>query len=192
MVGDVKQSIYGFRQAMPTIFTARRDHYTEYDAAHPAFPAAITLGNNFRSRETVTDTVNFLFRQLMHRSLGGVEYDEREALVCSADYPPAEGRETEWLLLDEASAAGDVPEPAVAEARAIGRRIRELMDTMTIKGEDGERPLRYGDIGILLRARTKANIFIRSLASWESRSAPTAAAPFSPPRRSPRRSRCYG
>ena len=163
MVGDVKQSIYGFRQAMPTIFTARRDHYTEYDAAHPAFPAAITLGNNFRSRETVTDTVNFLFRQLMHRSLGGVEYDEREALVCSADYPPAEGRETEWLLLDEASAAGDVPEPAVAEARAIGRRIRELMDTMTIKGEDGERLLRYGDIGILLRARTKANIFIREL-----------------------------
>jgi ATP-dependent helicase/nuclease subunit A len=75
-VGDVKQSIYGFRQAMPYLFTHRRDAYATYEETCPVFPATITLKNNFRSRQDVTDTVNFLFRQLMGRRLGEVEYGE--------------------------------------------------------------------------------------------------------------------
>ena len=50
MVGDVKQSIYRFRLAMPQIFMAKKDSYTPYNRLHPAFPASITLDKNFRSR----------------------------------------------------------------------------------------------------------------------------------------------
>ena len=186
MVGDVKQSIYGFRQAMPALFMARRDAYTPYDPESPAFPATITLESNFRSRSTVTDAVNFLFRQLMHRSLGGVEYDEREALVCAAPYEPAAGRETEWLMIDRA--AEDKADASAAlsaealEARVIARRIRELMDTMTVTTRDGERPLEYGDICILLRSRGKSAVYANELnAAGIPTSTDAAGAFFSAP-----------
>ncbi len=163
MVGDVKQSIYGFRLAMPEIFTRRRDAYAPYDPDNPCFPATITLENNFRSRETVTDTVNFLFRQLMQADVGGVDYDEREALVYSAGYDEADGFETEWLLLDKAQARGDCPSNEVAEARAIARRIREQMNTLSVRTKDGTRPLEYSDICILLRYRRTMPIYIKEL-----------------------------
>ena len=83
-VGDVKQSIDGFRQAMPFLFTRRRGEYHSYCEENPAYPATITLKNNFRSRRTVTDTVNFLFRQLMSERLGGVVYGDGQRLVCGA------------------------------------------------------------------------------------------------------------
>ncbi len=165
MVGDVKQSIYGFRQAMPEIFTARRDEYTPYDRTAPTFPATVTLGNNFRSRETVTDTVNFLFRQLMQRQLGGVEYDEREALEFSAkDYPPSEDCATEWLLVDNVEAGEDTPDKVLLEVRLIARRIREQLATMEVTTKSGTRRLEYGDICILLRKRKLMPIFIKELA----------------------------
>ncbi len=163
MVGDVKQSIYGFRQAMPEIFTRRRDEYTPYDEQASVFPATITLGNNFRSRATVTDTVNFLFRQLMQWHLGGVEYDEREALVCSASYPPAEGCETEWLLIDKSGADGECLSNEIAEARLIAQRIHEQMETMHVSTKSGTRPLEYGDICILLRSRRTMATYVKEL-----------------------------
>ncbi len=162
MVGDVKQSIYGFRQAMPTIFTARRDAYTPYDPSAPTYPAAITLENNFRSRRGVTDTVNFLFRQLMHRTLGGVEYDEREALVCSARYDDAPHDCSEWMLIDHADADGEM-DMDTAEIHAIARRIRELMGDMTVGQGDNVRPLAYSDICILMRTHAAAERYAREL-----------------------------
>ncbi len=166
MVGDVKQSIYGFRQAMPEIFTRRRDTYTPYDEQAPAFPATITLENNFRSRETVTDTVNFLFRQLMQRTLGGVDYDEREALVYSAQYSSADGCETEWLLLDKSLAEEECPANEIAEARLIARRIQQQMATMRVTTRDGSRPLEYGDICILLRSHRPMATYIKEFARY--------------------------
>ncbi|MBQ5840957.1 MAG: helicase-exonuclease AddAB subunit AddA, partial [Clostridia bacterium] len=163
MVGDVKQSIYGFRQAMPALFTRMREGCTPYDPAAPSYPAVVTLENNFRSRREVTDTVNFLFRQLMQQRLGGVAYDEREELVCTAAYDPAEGCETEWLLLDGARGDEDAPETAIAEAGAIARRIRRLMETMTVKEGDSCRPLAYGDICILLRNRKGMAAYAKEL-----------------------------
>lgn len=124
-VGDVKQSIYGFRQAMPDLFIARRDAYPPFDGT--AFPASITLGHNFRSRREVTDAVNFVFRQLMTRETGGIRYDGREALVPSASYPQADGCETELWVLDAGTLAPDDSRDA-AEARLIAGRIHELLD----------------------------------------------------------------
>ncbi len=162
MVGDVKQSIYGFRQAMPAIFTARRDAYATYDPAVPVFPATITLEENFRSRRQVTDTVNFIFHQAMHRELGGVEYDQREALVCAAKYPESTACDTEWLLLDRSEDEDDVSDE-IAEARLIARRIQRLCAEDTVGREGEQRPVTYGDICILLRARKHMATYAKEL-----------------------------
>ena len=161
-VGDVKQSIYGFRQAMPYLFTNRREKYREYDGDHPVYPATITLKNNFRSRHEVTDTVNFLFRQVMGRRLGGVAYDEGEELKCSAVYPEADCA-TEWLLLDKNAAAEEGISDAQAEARQIGRRIRQLMEDTTVSEGGTTRPLQYRDICILLRGRPHIGEYLKEL-----------------------------
>ncbi len=161
-VGDVKQSIYGFRQAMPYLFTQRRDDCFAYDAKKPAFPATITLKNNFRSRREVTDTVNFLFRQVMGKRLGDVAYNQDEELNCSAVYPEADCA-TEWMLLDKNAAAEEGVTDAVAEARQIGQRIRQLMSEMTVSEKGTTRPLQYRDVCILLRGRTHIGEYLKEL-----------------------------
>ena len=157
MVGDVKQSIYGFRQAMPEIFTARRDAYAPYAEEEGDAPATIQLENNFRSRRQVTDGVNFLFGQLMGRRTGGVDY-QKERLVCSAQYPEAD-LATEWMLLDKEDADGIAD--AQAEARQIAARIWELMGSMTVTAGDDQRPLEYEDICILTRRRKDMPTFVK-------------------------------
>ena len=164
MVGDVKQSIYVFRQAMPEIFARRLSDYPPYTEGGD-LPAVITLGNNFRSREDVTESVNFLFSQLMNEQLGGVAYGDEEKLIFSAtDYPPSEQYRTEWMLLDKRDAV-DVTE-AEMEARQIAARIHRLMKEMTVKdtdqaGEPIQRPLTYGDICILAQKRTNYPAFVK-------------------------------
>jgi ATP-dependent helicase/nuclease subunit A len=78
MVGDVKQSIYRFRQAMPEIFLARRDGMNEYDSNEENYPAKVTLGKNFRSRNGVTEIVNFIFSSLMSYQISRI--------VCISPY----------------------------------------------------------------------------------------------------------
>ena len=151
MVGDVKQSIYGFRQAMPDIFLRQRDTYQPFDGIN--YPATITLGNNFRSRLEITDAVNFVFRQLMTKSVCGMNYDEREELKASAKYEAAEGYQTELLIID-----GDTREQNddsdAAEARVIAARIREIMNTLKVTENGDLRPARFGDFCILLRSKS--------------------------------------
>ncbi|MCI9414925.1 MAG: helicase-exonuclease AddAB subunit AddA [Clostridiales bacterium] len=154
-VGDVKQSIYGFRQAMPELFIRRRARYSEWgEKETPAFPASITLGHNFRSRREVTDAVNFVFRQIMGARTGGIDYDRREELVPAAAYPPGEDCETELTIVDGGTREEeDDRDPA--EARVVAARIRELMQTFRpADGEKGTRPLKWGDICILLRSKS--------------------------------------
>lgn len=158
MVGDVKQSIYGFRQAMPEIFTARRDNYGGYDPEDSVDrPATIQLENNFRSRFQVTDGINFLFGQLMGRRTGGVDY-QKEQLVCSAKYPEVDSK-TEWMLLNKEDAT-DITD-VQAEARQMARRIRQLMEEMTVTEGEGQRPLEYSDICILTRRRKEMSTFVK-------------------------------
>ncbi len=169
MVGDVKQSIYGFRQAMPEIFTRKRDSFRVYDGDAPTYPATITLENNFRSRREVTDTVNFLFRQLMQRRLGGVAYEGAEELVCSAPYPAdTADHRTTWLLLDTREV-----DPAAAEMALIADKMEELMASGT-EVQEGEttRPLRWRDMCVLLRTRKAITRFATELGK---RGIPTAS-----------------
>ncbi|MCI8553440.1 MAG: helicase-exonuclease AddAB subunit AddA [Clostridiales bacterium] len=148
-VGDVKQSIYGFRQAMPELFIRRRERYTEWEGQEaPAFPAAVTLGHNFRSRREVTDAVNFVFGQLMRKEAGGIDYERKEELLPAAVYPPLAGCETELILVDGGTREeGDDRDRA--EARVVASRICTLMERFR-----ETRPLAWGDICVLLRSKS--------------------------------------
>lgn len=86
MVGDVKQSIYKFRLARPEIFMEKYDTYE----ADSETKQRIDLHKNFRSRKEILDGVNFIFSQIMVKSLGGVEYNEEAALYPGAAYPRQE------------------------------------------------------------------------------------------------------
>ncbi len=152
LVGDVKQSIYAFRKAMPELFIGRRNAYPTFDGEH--YPATITLGNNFRSRRSVTEAVNFVFRQLMTEEVGGITYDEREALVYSARYPDGdeEPYRTECLIVDGTQYDRAKTDKDLAEAEVIAERILQLKQTFTVNNKGTARPFRYGDCCILLRS----------------------------------------
>ncbi|MCL2446148.1 MAG: UvrD-helicase domain-containing protein [Oscillospiraceae bacterium] len=133
MVGDVKQSIYGFRQASPTLFIEKRDTYAPYDGE--AYPACVVLGCNFRSKPGVTDAVNFTFRQLMRRQAAEIEYTADEELVCGRNELSVCDAELHLLEYSD--------DMAQAEAQHIARWIAN---------EIAHTNLRPRDICILLRA----------------------------------------
>ena len=151
LVGDVKQSIYRFRQAMPELFIRRRGAYPLYRREEETYPATVILGRNFRSRKGITDGVNFIFSQIMSEEMGEIEYNEEEALICGAEYPPSETPDVSLQILDGDSEEEDAADNDVLEARRIAEIIREKIargDTVTENGQ--ERPVTYRDFCVLL------------------------------------------
>lgn len=156
MVGDVKQSIYSFRLSRPELFMEKYHTYSLSDGVKQR----IDLHKNFRSRPEVLESVNDLFRQIMGRDLGGIEYDDSAALYAGADFPvlPACAVEagfsdkTELLLLDKADTGEE--DARRAEARMIARRIRELMGNGVVidRENGGYRRVQYRDMVILTRS----------------------------------------
>ena len=156
MVGDVKQSIYSFRLSRPELFMEKYHTYSLEDNVMQR----IDLHKNFRSRAEVLDSVNYLFRQIMGKDLGGIEYDDSAALYVGADFPelPGETRaagfsdRTELLLLDKADTGDEAARRA--EARMIARRIRELVRNGAVIDREtgGYRRVQYRDIVILTRS----------------------------------------
>ncbi|BCZ29679.1 helicase-exonuclease AddAB subunit AddA [[Clostridium] scindens] len=157
MVGDVKQSIYRFRLSRPELFMEKFNTYDTDDSK----TQRIDLHKNFRSRREVLEGVNYIFRQIMTRELGGIVYDDQAALYVGADYKDGENMETEVLVIDsnvdawedEAQAVRGITEREL-EARAIAGRIRELIHhhQVTDKKTGEFRLARYSDIVILTRS----------------------------------------
>ncbi len=160
MVGDVKQSIYRFRLADPTIFTEKYLSYKDLDGAAEGAPVRIMLQENFRSRREVIEGVNHVFRCCMSERLGELEYDEKAELKCGADYE-GEGQKPELMLVAAKGDADDTRDKCVKEAAAVAERIRQLMDSGM---EVGGRALRYGDIALLMRsANAVGDVYRREL-----------------------------
>ena len=140
-VGDVKQSIYRFRQARPDLFLRRKDQYiSQADAG-----VSIELRDNFRSAPGVLTFTNYIFSQLMEKEFGGVDYNEKTALRPGDGGSMMQDEETSEILFfqkDSASALKEVPEDILAESAVICKRIKELI-------EEG---YHYGDMVILLRS----------------------------------------
>lgn len=153
MVGDVKQSIYRFRLADPTIFLRKYAAFPDAAEAAPGEGRKIVLSRNFRSRAGVLDAVNFVFRNVMSEEFGELDYTARESLLPGADYPENGEPAAELDVLDAASAGEDAPDKADAEAAFVAGRIRELVLGMQVSdGAGGLRPARWGDAAILLRS----------------------------------------
>ncbi|HEX2986031.1 MAG TPA: helicase-exonuclease AddAB subunit AddA [Caproiciproducens sp.] len=164
LVGDVKQSIYRFRQAMPQIFLRRRAAYPDYDREKDNYPACVVLDRNFRSRAGVTDAVNFVFRQLMSRQAGELDYTKAEELVPGASYPECD---EPAVLLDiiDLSVSDTDETMVITESRHIAERIYRLISSGALVTEHGEqRPMIYRDICILLRSANQyAHEYAREL-----------------------------
>ena len=86
MVGDVKQSIYKFRLAKPELFMDKYDSYTTEDSLYQK----IELHQNFRSRKSVLDGINYIFYQIMQKKLGNIAYTKEVALHAGMEYPKVE------------------------------------------------------------------------------------------------------
>ena len=155
MVGDVKQSIYGFRQANPEIFISYKENYNLFNRNTPKYPAKIILDKNFRSRECVLNACNFVFSKLMSPQVGGITYNEEEVLNCGAtNYPENNLAKTEVMLIDTSQAGEDNDDTKVMiEAKKVAEKINEIIhqENYTVSTSDGEHPVNLGDIAILLR-----------------------------------------
>ena len=92
MVGDVKQSIYKFRQARPELFLEKYSTY-KLKGENISNGMKIQLFKNFRSRENVLDLTNLIFENIMSYKLGDICYDENEFLNYGANYPEFEGKD---------------------------------------------------------------------------------------------------
>lgn len=153
-VGDVKQSIYRFRQANPDIFISLKDKYQLYDPKENNYPAKIILGNNFRSRRGVTDIINFIFSQIMSRDCGDIDYGDEEKLIATANYSERNEADTELHLIDTNQVDtffGNVSN--IAQAKHIAKEIKRMIDEgYTIKDGDKERCVTYKDFAVLMRA----------------------------------------
>ena len=165
MVGDVKQSIYSFRLSRPELFMEK---FNTYDLENGP-KQRIDLHKNFRSRKEVLDSVNYIFRQIMMRDLGEIDYDDKAALYVGAEYPENPGCETEVLILNT-----DLKDYGYSvkaskqelEARMIAGRIRKLIANQKVQDKKtGElRPARYSDIVILTRSmKGIADTFVQEL-----------------------------
>ncbi len=164
LVGDVKQSIYRFRLADPTIFTEKYESYA--DAPEPGEPGRILLRENFRSRREILEGANAVFSLCMSKALGDLDYDEAAALRYGADYPgDAPVPELKLLRLPQGGEE-ESPDKTALEAAFVAREIRRLVDSgVTVTERGAARPIRYGDVAILLRSVNKAGaVYRRELA----------------------------
>ena len=138
-VGDVKQSIYGFRHANPKNFIRKRDVFRN-----------IPLNMNFRSRAGVLEFANFVFSQLFSAKVGDTEYDEVEKLNPGAVYPDTKEPEVEVKYLTYLKTSDE--DKKIGQARFVAREIKRIMSSgMTVSGKSGIRPVDYGDFAVLLR-----------------------------------------
>ncbi|MDU4939603.1 MAG: helicase-exonuclease AddAB subunit AddA [Clostridium sp.] len=181
MVGDVKQSIYRFRQAKPELFLEKYNTYSKEQGKN----IKIQLYKNFRSRDEVIKGVNYIFKEIMSRVVGELEYTDEEALNLGASYKDAEednyvvGGKIELNILDKST---EVEEEILIEeeedlgainleARIVANRIKELLSNKdgkvfkVLDKETGEyRPVTYKDIVILLRAtKNWSEVFLDEL-----------------------------
>ncbi|WP_028977570.1 helicase-exonuclease AddAB subunit AddA [Sporolactobacillus terrae] len=172
MVGDVKQSIYGFRLAEPGLFREKYKQFSRPDTNGQV----IDLSNNFRSRQEIINGANFLFRQTMDERVGGVAYDSAAELCFSAKYPE-ENRPIDLEIINRASTEGepagdtDDLDSAELEAAVIADRIRAMI------GDDGSSPsfqvfdrsrgqmraIQFRDIAILLRSASTTAAVIKEV-----------------------------
>ncbi len=153
-VGDVKQSIYRFRLADPTIFLKKYRQYRNAGDAEENEPRRILLQNNFRSRRQILDAANFVFAGIMSEQMGEMDYGTEEELQYGAEYyQPRDDADIEFHLISVENTDEETFDRDAVEAGFLAHRIRELLDEgFPVQDGDAMRPVRPEDIVILMRA----------------------------------------
>lgn len=147
MVGDVKQAIYQFRLADPTIFLSKYDTFTPAEVAEPGQDRKIMLSHNFRSAGPVIDAVNDVFSSAMSREVGGLIYDKDAQLYEGIPHISVPETEIELCAIDVQA------DTYAEEAKYTAERISQLLDgTHMVRDGEQLRPIVADDIVILLRA----------------------------------------
>ena len=178
MVGDVKQSIYKFRQARPELFIEKYEKYNnanENESNCLDNETKIQLFKNFRSRKNILDTTNIIFKDIMSKELGDINYNEKEYLNLGASYEELENgiaANTDIYVIDnkendnEEEKNDEIIEEPIEnielEAKFVAKKIRQMLDSkkLVFDKKCGNREITYKDIVILLRStKDKANIF---------------------------------
>lgn len=171
MVGDVKQSIYGFRQAEPSLFTHKYKQFAQADNDDQR----IELADNFRSHHNVTVMTNLIFTQLMDEKLGDIAYLGEAKLVPKADYPASVPpvfsvdiitKQAQAVESTEADETVDSFEKRQAQYARLAEKILALRETTIYDRKAtpaGMRPVQYGDIAILTRSKSGYSNLVASL-----------------------------
>jgi len=176
MVGDVKQSIYKFRQACPELFLEKYEGYKDKENQKTGENLKIQLFKNFRSRENVLNLTNIIFDSIMSKELGDIDYVEEEYLNLGASYPEGENLNAEIHIIDlkeeeesiyktTAEATEDAEEKVedvILEAKFVANKIKKLINTGYIVSnkDKSKRKITYKDIAVLLRStKTLAPIY---------------------------------
>lgn len=144
MVGDVKQSIYGFREAMPELFLGKQKSFAKYDAE--TYPATVVLGKNFRSVSGITENINHIFSRVMTEGIGGLEYNEDHYLHYNEKaqiHHEEPDTELHFVCNDE--------DKTEAEINYIADYIESNIGTLVVKDDKGSRPAQPGDFAVLVR-----------------------------------------
>ena len=189
MVGDVKQSIYKFRQAMPELFLSKYKNYKIKEEKNEDENLKIQLFKNFRSRSNILDFTNIIFQNIMSQDLGDIDYDKKEYLNLGAKYEDIEqdlkteidilnikevdekeDDEEEKDELEEADKEERI-EDIELEARFVANRVKKLIEEkykVFDKKKNMYREVTYKDIVILLRStKTLAPIYEQELLNLE-------------------------
>lgn len=124
LVGDVKQSIYRFRQARPENFLEKKLEYAPFDGS--TFPARISLSQNFRTRQETTELINFIFRLVMSRKIGEMEYLPEDALYASGDYDYSVNIPVQLMVTDPSLRPDE--DNTMLEAGMVADEIKRLID----------------------------------------------------------------
>ncbi len=161
-VGDVKQSIYGFRGANPENFVRKKEEYIPLADAAVDDRKKIVLSSNFRSRKGICDFVNYFCSLVMSKKLGGVEYGEEEVLNSINSFPNSGFTDTEVHIISAADSDDTVE---LAEAKHIAAYIKNNVGKDTfLKDGKALRPARYSDFAILLRSpSTHSEVYMEEL-----------------------------
>ena len=158
MVGDVKQSIYKFRMARPELFMEKYNSYKSFDNEKRTPYEKIELHKNFRSRETVLESINDVFFKAMQESIGGIEYTDEVRLNAGGTFNTEWDDKTELILFDKNEVKDLDDSNAELAAHIAAKRIEEIL-----KEHEG---LSYKDFAILLRSdKTSGPIYANVLAS---------------------------
>ena len=160
-VGDVKQSIYRFRQANPDNFIGVLKSFVPYENEDNK-NAYIKLSRNFRSSPQVINFLNFVFRNIMSEKAGDINYDEDEFLVNGTEFFE-NNRDTHIMLIDKSEKQEDT------EAVCIASKIRKMIDDgeLVSDGKGGVRKCEMKDFCILMRNKKFNEIYTQALEKYD-------------------------